>query len=225
MKFSRALTLLGGAAVAAFAVFAASSGTAQAETAPVYETCGGGACLVMGPDNPATWTYGGFRPFFDQWVGTQDYNVEDGSTLQGSYNISVSDTYSVLGTSDVYTYGAFTPAAGVTSPDLGDFANLSGTKIYETIMGSFSNITITEPDGPYNFDITKFGDFTNVMVTANGYSGSEDYVINGAGAPSVLYDSLWNPGVVAVPNDIIPADPWAGADFDPSQYLAGAVAG
>ena len=218
MKFTRALTLLGGTVAAAFAVFAASSGTAHA--APVEETCGGGACLVMGVDNPATWTYGGFRPFFDQWVGTQDYNVVDGTTTEGTYNISVSDTYSVLGTSDVYTYGAFTPAAGITTPDLGDFANLAGTKIYETTSGTFSNITITEPDGLYDFNITKWGDFTNVMVTANGYPGSEDYIINGTAAPSMVYDSLWNPGVVQVPWDIIPADPYAGADFDPSQFLA-----
>lgn len=227
----RLLTLLGGAAAAVLAaVFAPMAlGHAEAAGGP-YETCDGAACLVTGPDNPADWTYGGFRPYFTQWEGNQPYLVQvaqgDGTQVDaGSYDIKVSDTWTPQWYSDVYKYGDFTPAAGAEGVNPGAFGDLTGTTVYNTVVGNYHNLTIDEPNGDHYW-VVSTPTYTNVEVTIANEGGSQDYMIQpGEAAPTMLWDSLWNPSFVAVPNYLVPDDPWAGIDFDPGQYLTGDVVG
>ncbi|MBS9534324.1 hypothetical protein KIH27_12080 [Mycobacterium sp. M1] len=223
------LALIGGAAAAAFALFAVPAALAHADTAGggPYETCADGTCLVMGVDNPDTWTYGGFRPYFTDWKGDQAYNVDlsgaDGtSTDAGSYDVKVEDFWTPLISSSTYHYGDFTPAAGETGADLGAFADLTGTSVYTTTVGDFHQVTIDASNGATYWIVTT-PDFVNTVVTMDG--ASQDYIQHtGDAAPSFLWNSLTDPTFVSVPNYLIPDDPYSGIDFDPSQFLDGSVA-
>lgn len=223
---NRVLSLLGGAAAALFAglvIPAALAHAGSAATAP-YETCEGTSCLVMGVYNPETWTYSGFRPYFTDWKGDQAYNVEvtesDGSTVNaGSYDIKVEDYWSTFMSSSTYTYGDFTPADGAADP--GAFADLAGTTVYSTTFGNVNQVTINDAANDASYWIVTTPGYVNTVVTMDG--ASQDYIqYAGDAAPTFLWNSLDNSSYVAVPDYLIPADPWAGLDFDPSEY--GAVA-
>jgi hypothetical protein len=223
----RVVSLLGGAAAALFAGFvmpAALAHAGYADPGP-YQTCEGSTCLVMGAYDPDTWTYSGFRPYFTDWKGDQAYNVEvtaaDGSTVDaGSYDIKVEDYWSTFMSSSTYIYGEFTPTdAGA---DLGAFADLTGTTIYSTTYGNYHQVTINDAANGASYWIVTTPNYVNTEVTMDG--ASQDYIqYTGDAAPTLLWNSLDNSSYVPVPDYLIPADPWAGLDFDPGQY--GAVAG
>lgn len=229
MAHHRVLALLGGTAAAVTAALIMPAGNAEATTAAggPYETCDGAVCLVMGPDNPADWTYGGLRPMFTQWQGTQPYLVDvtnpDGSvTDAGSYAVNVSDTWTPMAYSDVYTYGDFTPTVGAESVNLGAFGDLSGTTVYDTVIGNFHNLTIDLPNG-VSYWVLSTPTFTNTVVTIASEGGSQDYLQVGNAEPTLLWDALWNPSIVPVADYLEPADPYAGIDFDPSSFLDGGI--
>lgn len=228
---TRVIALLGGAAAALFAGFvmpAALANAAGAVAGP-YETCDGAACLVMGVDNPATWTYSGFRPYFTDWKGDQAYNVDvtgtDGTTTDaGSYDIKVEDYWSQFMSSSTYTYGAFTPSADGTGADLGAFGDLTGTTVYSTTFGDFNQVTINDAANGASYWIVTTPGYVNTVVTMGGVS--QDYIqYTGDSTPSFLWNSLYDSGMVPVPDYLVPSDPWAGLDFDPSEYVQGPVAG
>lgn len=194
-----------------------------------YETCDGAVCLVMGDVDPATWTYSGFRPYSTDWKGDQAYNVEvtgaDGSTTNaGSYDIKVEDYWSQFMSSSTYQYGAFTPSADGTDLDLGSFGDLTGTSVYITTYGNFHQVTINDAANGASYWVVTTPSYVNTVVTMDG--ASQDYIqYAGASAPTFLWNSLDDSTFVPVPDHLIPGDPWAGLDFDPSEYLNGAVAG
>lgn len=223
--------LLGGAVAAVFAGFvmpAAFAHAAVADNGP-YETCDGAVCLVMGDYQPDTWTYSGFRPYFTDWKGDQAYNVEvtgtDGSTVTaGSYDITVEDYWSTFMSSSTYRYGDFTAGGDGTGLDLGGFGDLAGTTVYSTTFGDYNQVTINDAATGANYWIVTTPSYVNTVVTMNG--ASQDYIqYTGDSAPTFLWNSLDDSTVVPVPDYLIPADPWAGLDFDPSEYLNGAIAG
>ena len=224
---NRVLALLGGAAAALFAGCVMPAALAHAGVAGPYQTCDGATCLVMGIDNPDTWTYSGFRPYFTDWKGDQVYNVEvaaaNGSLVNaGSYDIKVEDYWSALMSSSTYTYGAYTPAEDGADP--GAFAGLTGTTVYSTTFGDFNQVTINDAANGATYWIVTTPNYVNTEVTMDG--ASQDYIqYAGDAAPTLLWNSLDNSSYVSVPDYLIPADPWAGLDFDPSEYLDGQVAG
>lgn len=228
---ARVLSLLGGAAAAVLAGFVLPAATAHAgllDNGP-YETCDGAVCLVMGDYQPDTWTYSGFRPYSTDWKGDQAYNVEvtgtDGSTADaGSYDIKVEDYWSQWMSSSTYRYGAFAPNADGTGLDLAGFGDLTGTTVYSTTFGSFNQVTINDAATGANYWIVTTPSYVNTVVTMDG--ASQDYIqYAGDGAPTLLWNSLVDSTFVPVPDYLIPADPWAGLDFDPSEFLNGPVAG
>jgi len=228
---ARVLSLLGGAAAALFAGFVMPAALAHAGSVSngPYETCDGAVCLVMGDVNPATWTYSGFRPYFTDWKGDQAYNVEvlgaGGTTTDaGSYDIKVEDYWSQFMSSSSYQYGAFTPSADGAGLDLGGFGDLTGTTIYRTTYGDFTQLTINDAATGANYWIVSTPSYVNIQVSMDG--ASQDYIqYAGDSSPTFLWNSLYDSSFVPVPDYLIPADPWAGLDFDPSEYLNSAVAG
>ncbi|MEZ0382037.1 hypothetical protein [Mycobacterium sp. pW045] len=213
-----AAALLGGAVMPAALAHAGS-----ADSGP-YETCDGATCLVMAEYDPDTWVYSGFRPYFTDWKGEQAYNVAvteaDGSTVNaGSYDIKVEDYWSPFLSSSTYTYGDFTPTG--EGADAGAFADLSGTTVYSTTFGDVNQVTINDAANGASYWIVTTPGYVNTVVTLDG--ASQDYIqYAGDAAPTFLWNSLDNPSYVAVPDYLIPDDPWAGLDFDPGEY--GAVA-
>lgn len=242
-KSRRFLTLSGVGAAGAFVAIVLSMSTANAAgsengIAPgfgggPYETCDGAVCLVMGPENLSDWQYGGVRPWITDWKGDQVYNVQytsdDGTvTDAGSYNIKIDDFWSTLLTSSTYQYGDFVPDAEASNGlDLGWFDDLSGVTVQKLSYfgGAFTSLTMDNV-GPHDATYWVFStpDFTNTVVTVDGVSA--DYIQVGDSSPMFLWNSLFHSGLTeaAVPNYVLPADPFAGVDFDPSQYLDGAVA-
>ncbi|SNV74310.1 Uncharacterised protein [Mycolicibacter terrae] len=224
---NRVLALLGGAAAALFAGFVMPAALANAGVADPgpYETCDGATCLVMGDYEPGTWTYSGFRPYFTDWKGDQVYNVEvtgaDGSSVNaGSYDINVEDYWSTFMSSSTYIYGDYTPSGNTADP--GPFDDLTGTTIYSTTYGAVNQLTINDAANGASYWIVTTPYYVNTVVTMDG--ASQDYIqYAGDAAPTFLWNSLDNSSYVPVPEYLIPADPWAGLDFDPSEY--GALAG
>lgn len=228
---SRVLALLGGAAVALFAGAIMPTALAHAgvpDNAP-YETCDGAVCLVMGDYKPDTWTYSGFRPYFTDWKGDQAYNVEvtgtDGSTVNaGSYDIKVEDYWSQWMNSSTYQYGAYTAAGDGAGLDLGGFGDLTGTTVYSTTFGDFNQVTINDAATGANYWIVTTPSYVNTVVTMGG--ASQDYIqYAGDAAPTFMWNSLDDSTFVPVPDFLMPSDPWAGLDFDPSDYAPGALPG
>ena len=227
----RVLSLLGGAVAALFAGFVTPAALANAASAVdgSYATCDGASCLVMGVDNPDTWTYSGFRPYFTDWKGDQAYHVEstgaDGSTVDtGSYDIKVEDYWSSWLSSSTYEYGDFTPAAGADGTDSGAFADLTGTTIYITTFGDFNQVSINDAATGASYWIVTTPDYVNTEVTMDG--ASQDYIqYTGDATPTMMWDSLDDSGFVSVPDYLIPNDPWAGMDFDPSEFGDSVIAG
>ena len=199
-----------------------------------YETCNAGVCLVMGDTNPGDWHYGGIRPVFTQWsndVG-QQYNVTatgaDGSVINaGSYDIKISDTWSLFGSSYVYHYGDFTANADApTGLDLGWFGDLSGATVYDSqwnFFGIAGQLLTINNVGPHDvsYIVSTFGSFTNTMIT--GPNMSADYIQIGDGPQMFLWNTLFHSGLadLQVPHYFEPADPFAGPDFNPGDFVGG----
>ncbi|MEO8815632.1 MAG: hypothetical protein ABI394_10390 [Mycobacterium sp.] len=204
-----------------------------ADIAALPDDCSGAVCLVMG--DPIAGTYGGFRPYMTDWQGTQGYNVDvtqaDGSTITaGSYDVQMQDFWSSLMSVSQYHYGDFVPnaAAGIDPSDLNGMGDLSGVSVYDTsyLDGAFKFLAINDPGGlSYYVTTTETatGTFTNTLVT--GANASADYYQMGDAAPTFLYNSLNNGGEFPqVPDFATPPDPWAALDFNPADYLGGALA-
>jgi hypothetical protein len=239
-KLRRVLTLLGVGAATAFAAFAlpmsaahaADDGIAPGWGGGPYETCAGAVCLVMGDENLDNWQYSGIRPYFTDWNGAQDYNVQytsdDGSvTDAGTYNIKIEDIWSPFYASSDYEFGDFAPNADAPdSLDLGWFGDLSGATIHKLSFfdGAITNLMINNV-GPHDVSywVVSTPDYTNTLVTADGVSA--DFIQYGDSDPMFLWNSLFHSGLdeAQVPDYLVPADPFAGIDFDPSQYLADAL--
>jgi hypothetical protein len=226
----RPLSLLGGASAALLASFFMPMALGHAaDTYPgdgTYETCDGAVCLVQ-PDDLADWHYSGVRPFVTDWQGTQPYDVtQDGTTL-GSYNITAEDTWTPFYSVWHYDYGDFTPADGVTDPDLGAFAGQSGASVYDfsTLGGTVHFLTLIDVNvhgHELSYYETSFGDFTNVAVVDPVDGTSGDYIQSGDSAPQWLYNSLFHGGFFPqVPDYLVPADQFAQIDFDPGQFVDG----
>jgi hypothetical protein len=225
----RIFPLLGGASGALLAaVFmpTALGHAADSEDVP-YETCDGAVCLVQDPGYATPDWYSGIRPFVTDWHGTQPFTVENDGDALGSYSITLEDTWTPFYSVWHYDYGDFTPAAGVTDPDLGAFAGQSGASVYDASLlgGKVDFLTLIDVNvhgHELSYYETSFGDFTNVSVvdTADGTSG--DYIQVGDSDPQWLYNSLFHgEQFPAVPDYLVPADVFAQQDFDPSQYFDG----
>lgn len=228
---SRVLALLGGAAAALFAGFLVPAGLAHAgvpNNGP-YETCDGAVCLVMDDYKPDTWTYSGFRPYFTDWKGDQAYNVEvtgaDGSTATaGSYDIKVEDYWSQWMSSSTYQYGTFSPSADGAGLDPGAFGDLTGTTIYSTTFGDYNQVSINDASNGASYWIVSTPNYVNTVVSMDG--ASQGYIqYAGDSAPTFMWNSLDDSTFVPVPDYLMPNDPWAGLDFDPSEFFNSAVAG
>lgn len=237
-KSRRLVTLLGGIATAAMAGFfgaalAQADAIVHAVTGGPFETCDSGVCLVMGPMAENTWQYGGFRPFLTDWAtNDQPYHVmvpqDDGSSVDaGSYAMKVQDFWSPFMSVDQYHYGDFTPTAAGAGADLGAFADMSGASIYDstTLNGLVHNViydNVQVHGHEMSYYVTTMGDFTNVLVVGPG--GSGDYIQVGDQDPSWVINSLDHTFLPVAPEYLIPNDPFAGIDFDPSDFLAGGIA-
>lgn len=240
-KSYRLMSLLGGVAAATLAgVFGASlahaagDATLGTDTGP-FETCDGAVCLVLGSagQDPANWDYSGFRPFSTNWDGNPLYTVEatqaDGTVIDaGSYHIQTEDFWSPFMSVSQYHYGDFVPNADVDQSVLGSswMGDLSGASVYSSTMFGFHQLTISDV-GPHDatYIVLSSGDFTNTTVVADGASANFTQI--GDAAPTFLWNSLFHPDLLQaqVPDFVLPADPFAGIDFDASEYLAGGVVG
>lgn len=231
----RLLSLLGGAAAALLAVIFLPKATAHAEAAyeELYQTCDGAICLVQDPDYLANWQYSGVRPFVTDWLGTQPYTVEltqDGETVQlGSYEITAEDTWTPFYSVWHYEYGDFTPAIEGSDPDLGGFADMSGASVYDFSMygGDIRILTLNDVmqhGHELTYQVVTIGDFTNTAVIDAVNGTSADYIQIGDAAPEFLYNSLFHGGwIPEVPDYLVPGDMFAQIDFDPGDFVWGAL--
>lgn len=244
----RLLTLLGLGAAAAFAALALPTSAAHAAgpgTSPIpgwgddpWESCNGAVCLVMEPLTRESveqdWTYEGIRPFITDWKGDQAYNVmftPDGaeqSILAGTYNITIEDYWNSFFSTSAYQFGDFVAnpdASDISLSDLGNFGYLSGSSIYEINIGDFTNLTINGV-GPHdlNYWVVSNGDFSYNVVTDPSNFTSVGYIQVGDDAPMQLWNSFVHPWAPEVPDYLIPNDPFALLDFDPADFLGGALA-
>lgn len=219
-KPRRLLPLVGGATAALLTSFIVPTAFGHADDA-VSTDCIGAVCLVMG--DKVQGDYGGLRPFFTNWQGDQPYTVQvaqdDGSSIDaGSYHINIDDFWSPIIANSTYHYGDFTPTAEASDLDLAGFEDLSGTTVYNTSYfgGVVNQLAINEPGGA-NFIVISSPAFTNTLVATGDESA--DFVQYGASAPTQLWNSLDDSGFAQVPNYVLPPDPWAALDFDPSNFL------
>lgn len=235
----RLLALLGGFAAAVLAViFGMAVGHADVTTDPdgggPRETCDGAVCLVMNDPNLKDWDYSGIRPFFTDWQNAaQTYTVQvtgaDGSTVDaGTYNVKVEDYWSPVISVSQYHYGDFVPVAGV-DPDFGEswMNDLSGASVYKSeMLGGLITQTTINNVGPHDASYIVFSAGGITTTTVYDQTASAAYIQVGDQAPTFLWNSLFHPDLAeaTVPGYVIPADPFAGLDFDPNDFLAGGVA-
>lgn len=229
----RFIASLGIAAGAMLGAFALSTGVGHATDLidfdpSDYYTCDGDVCLVMGDAAWSDWSYTGVRPFITDWHGDpQPYNVvvqgADGSSVTaGSYDITIQDFWSPVFSLYQYHYGDFTATDGAAGLDLGWMGDLSGATVYDLTLGDLHSLVL-ENVGPHDasYFVTTIGDFTNTIVLAGGTSA--DFIQSGDGPQMFLWNSLFHGDLLEaqVPDYVVPADPFSGVDFDPSQYLGG----
>lgn len=229
----RFIAALGIAAAAVLSAFTLSAGVGRATDLVAFDpseyyTCDGNVCLVMGDAAWSDWTYTGVRPFITDWHGdAQPYNVvvdaADGASVTvGSYNITIEDFWSPVFSVYQYHYGDFMPTGGAAGFDLGWMDDLSGATVYNVTLGDFHSLML-ENVGPHDasYYVTTIGDFTNTIVVAGG--ASADFVQSGDGPQMFLWNSLFHGDILEaqVPDYVLPADPFSGLDFDPSQYFGG----
>lgn len=234
----RILTLLGGAGAALLAGFGSAAlahadAIVDAVTGGPYQTCDSGACLVMGQVGETNWSYSGIRPLFTDWQGDQPYTVQltqgDGSTIDaGSYAMTIQDYWSPIISVSQYHYGDFTPSDAAAGADLGSFADMSGASIYKSsllngLVDSVVYNNVQQHGHEMTYIVTSMGDYTNILTVGGG--GSGDYFQIGDGDPTFLWNSLDHTFPAVAPDYLIPADPFAGLDFNPNDFLGGAIAG
>lgn len=236
---TRFISAVGAATAALAAYFTLSVAVSSADAVdPVtinpadYYTCDGAVCLVMGEAALEDWHYSGMRPFVTDWQGTQGYDVvfggADGSPINaGSYEIKIQDDWSPFYQLSQYHYGDFVPTDAASGLDLGWFDDLSGASMYNVSFfdGWVHQLTmygIGPHDATYYVDT--FGDFTNTTVLVGGVSA--DYIQFGDAEPVFLWNSLFHAGLaeLQVPDYVVPADPFAGIDFNPDDFLWGGLA-
>lgn len=247
---ARFLACVGAVAAGPLAVVAFSTALAQADTTdPVtdptfdptqYSACfpGDGACLVMGDAVWQDWHYGGVRPWVTDWHNdAQLYNVTiggpDSQALAGSYDVKVDDFWSPTIQVYQYDFGDFTQTAAqaaawdaalAANPALDEswYGGMSGASVYDVTIGSVHELTMVGV-GPHDMSyyVTTIGDMVDTLVVGDG--GSANYIQFGDGDPEFLWNALYHPDLLEaeVPQWLIPADPFTGVDFDPSQYLGG----
>lgn len=241
----RLLNLLGMGTAAAFAAIvlpASAAHAADGDSGPFpgwgggpYETCNGAVCLVMEPLTRDSiendWTYSGVRPFVTDWKGDQLYNVqytgEDGQAIDaGSYNINIDDFWSLLFSSSAYQFGDFVSSADAPNgTDLGWYGDLAGSSIskVDVLDGAFTNLTINNV-GPHDasYWVMSTPGLSYTQVSVDGVSAA--YLQLGESDPFFLWNSLPHSGLLEaqVPDYLIPNDPFAELDFDPSQYFPAA---
>lgn len=244
-KPHRVLSLLGGAAAALAVSLIVPMAPGHAEgnadhTFPPgdggpYETCDGDVCLVMGDAAQADWQYSGVRPFFTDWkTDNQLYTVEvdqgagTDPVTAGTYDMYVQDMWTPYIAVSHYEYGDFTPNPDAPSDlDLGGFADLSGTVIYDTRYwgGLVDQLTINDVmvhGHELDYIVLSMGDFTGVL--AHTTTDSAAYYQFGDSEPVFVWNSFFHSWAPEVPDYVIPADPFAQIDFDPSDYVFGGVA-
>lgn len=242
-KSRRLLTLLGVGAAAGFAALVLPMSTAHAAgdgsgPPPVpgwgddpWETCNGAVCLVMEPltrESVETgWKYEGIRPWITDWKGDQLYNVEYNGNQVGGYNINIEDYWNSSFSTRAYQFSDFMPndQTPADMSALGDFGYLSGASVYQVNIGDFTNLTINGVGAhDLNYWVMSNGDFNYTVVTDPAEFASQAYIQIGDEDPQLIWNSFFHPTAVPVPDYLIPNDPFAILDFDPSQYLAGAMA-
>ncbi|MBS9534323.1 hypothetical protein KIH27_12075 [Mycobacterium sp. M1] len=226
-------------AAAAFAAIVLPTATAHAVDpwggdAGPFENCDGAVCLVMDNPRDGGWTYSGIRPLLTDWKAdhqayTVEYTHEDGTvTDAGSYNVKIEDFWNPTFTSSAYQFGDFTANPDASDDlDLGKFEFLSGASMYKVTMldGLMSNLTINNVgEHDLSYWVFTFGDYTNTVVTDNVNHVSADFVQIGDAAPQLLWNSLFHSDIPTVPDYLLPADPFAGLDFDPNDFLGGILA-
>ncbi|CAJ1504466.1 hypothetical protein [[Mycobacterium] holstebronense] len=232
----RLLNLVGMGAAAAFAALVLPAATANAAGDPFldggpYETCNGAVCMVMGDILDGGWTYQGVRPFITDWKGDQPYTITytdgDNTLDAGTYNIKIEDYWNSFFSTRAYQFGDF--AANPNLPadfdvsSLGNFGYLSGSSIYAVNIGDFTNLTINGV-GPHdlNYWVMSTGNLDYTVVTDPGNFTSAAYITIGDDDPLFLWNSLFHSWIPEVPDYLVPNDPFASLDFDPSQYLGDA---
>lgn len=160
----------------------------------------------------------------DAGIAGEETTITDAGMVDaGSYDIKVADFWNPLFTSEDYTFGKFIPnpdAPANAASEIGWYGDMSGATIDKTTLGDITNLTMVGV-GTHdaNYEVLTVGDFTNTVVTVDG--ASADYIQTGDDAPVFLWNSLFHSGIeeAAVPNFLIPDDPFAGTDFEPTQYL------
>ena len=227
MAAKRFLTWLGVIAAPLLTAFAAATAVGHAAAGDVYQTCDGGVCLTFDQDNLADWHYTGIRPFFTNWEGDQSYLVQvaqdDGTTLDaGSYMIKILDSWNPFMAVSTYEYGDFVPNGDISGLDLGWWDDLAGATVRDAnwFNGMFHQLTLYDI-GPHgmNYNVMTFGDFTATVVTANDMdNASAMFYQVGDSDPVFLWNALFHSWLPDIPDQFIPADPFAGIDFDPGDF-------
>ncbi|BBX22548.1 hypothetical protein MTER_19590 [Mycolicibacter terrae] len=231
-KTRRLLTLLGVGAAAGFAALVLPMSVANAAGDPftdgsTWENCDGVVCLVMGSPLDGGWKYEGVRPFITDWKGDQPYSVQYNGDDVGSYTIKIEDYWNSFFSTSAYQFGDFTANPDLPEDfnmsDLGNFAYLAGSSIYQINIGDFTNLTINGV-GPHelNYWVMSLGDTSYTVVTDPINFTSAGLIQFAEEAPQQIWNSLFHSWTPEVPDYLIPADPFASLDFDPCDFL-GAV--
>ncbi|MDQ2627970.1 hypothetical protein [Mycolicibacter senuensis] len=192
----------------------------------IYETCDGVVCLVMDDIRAGNWTYEGIRPFITDWKADQPYLVQYNGEDVGSYTVKIEDYWNSFYSSSAYQFGNFVANPALADDfdlkSLGNFGYLDGASMYQVTIGDFTNLTINDV-GPHdmNYWVMSFGDINYSVVTdpINGVSAGLIQIAEAA--PAFLWNSLFHSDIelAAVPDYLLPADPFASLDFNPSDYL------
>ncbi|ORW97411.1 hypothetical protein [Mycolicibacter terrae] len=192
-----------------------------------WENCDGVVCLVMGSPLDGGWKYEGVRPFITDWKGDQPYSVQYNGDDVGSYTIKIEDYWNSFFSTSAYQFGDFTANPDLPEDfnmsDLGNFAYLAGSSIYQINIGDFTNLTINGV-GPHelNYWVMSLGDTSYTVVTDPINFTSAGLIQFAEEAPQQIWNSLFHSWTPEVPDYLIPADPFASLDFDPCDFL-GAV--